>query len=206
MGTKCFWLEPTDKRALYLRRYVSSDAGGKCELSGIGCHNASVRIEDSPDEKDEEGYSQIVEVEPYLADPRWPAACACGYVFTDTDQRQLFQDTIYRRTDTGEVFPLRDAPPGAMYDAWWAARFWKGPDGRSLVVKLPNGTDWQVDGAANNCTMPDDHFQQKHHCWTRTGTPPLITVGNSFGPTCNAGAGSIQSGDYHGFLQNGVLT
>src|SRR6185436_107163 len=188
MGIK--WLEATDMRALYLRRYVYSGEGSTCQASGFGSHNAKIRIEDALDEKEEEGYSKIVEVDPYLTDSRWPAACACGYVFTEADERQIFQDTIYRRADTGEMFPLRDAPPGAMYDAWWAAKFWKGPDGRSLVVKLPNGMDWQIDGAANNCTMPDDRFQERHHCWVRVGTPPLITVGKTGGPTCSAGGGS----------------
>ncbi len=44
-----------------------------------------------------------------------------------------------------------------------------------------------------------------HKCWIRHGTPPDLTVDKN-GVTCNAGAGSILVGDYHGFLVNGRFT
>lgn len=201
MGIKCFWIEPTGTCALYLRRYVSREMA-QCPANSF--HNESVRIEDAPYETDAEGYGVGVALEPFLDDKRWPLRCSCGYEFGEADERQIFIDQLYRRADTGETFPLRDAPPGAMYDAWWAAKFWTGPDGRSLIVKLPNGMDWQIDGCANNCTMKDDPFQKQHHCWVRHGEPPNITVGKD-GVTCAAGSGSILSGDYHGFLVNGVF-
>jgi hypothetical protein len=52
---------------------------------------------------------------------------------------------------------------------------------------------------ASNCTLPGD---KKHHCWIRHGEVPNLTVDKA-GVTCAAGAGSIQAGDYHGFLRNG---
>lgn len=115
----------------------------------------------------------------------------------------------YRRVDTGEVFEhLASAPPGAMWDATWmhdckGGYFLGGPnsDGRFLVVRLPNGHDWCIDSRASNCTTPND---KTHRCWVRHGEPPNITVDKN-GKTCAAGAGSIQSGDYHGFLRNGEL-
>ena len=75
-------------------------------------------------------------------------------------------------------------------------------DGPQLVVILPNRQPWNIDSRASNCTMPYDY---EHRCWVRHGEPPNVTVDKN-GLTCAAGAGSIQSGDYHGFLQNGVLT
>jgi hypothetical protein len=54
---------------------------------------------------------------------------------------------------------------------------------------------------ASNCTMPNDML---HRCWVRHGNPPMITVDKN-GPTCGAGAGSILSGNWHGFLRNGEL-
>lgn len=74
-------------------------------------------------------------------------------------------------------------------------------DGRWLVVRLPNGHDWCIDSRCNNCTRPNDNA---HRCWIRHGEPPNITVDKN-GVTCSAGGGSIQSGDFHGFLRNGVL-
>jgi hypothetical protein len=116
----------------------------------------------------------------------------------------------YRRPDTGAIFDaLGSCPPGAMWDATWmhdcrGAYFLGGPntDGRFLVVRLPNGNDWCIDSRASNCTKPDD---EGHRCWIRHGDPPNLTVDKN-GITCDAGAGSIQSGNYHGFLRNGELT
>jgi hypothetical protein len=74
--------------------------------------------------------------------------------------------------------------------------------GPQLTVVCPNGGTWDIDSRASNCTMPYDYA---HRCWIRHGEPPALTVDKA-GVTCQAGAGSIQCGDYHGFLQNGVLT
>lgn len=70
-----------------------------------------------------------------------------------------------------------------------------------LHVVLPNGHWWDIDGRAANCTLPQD---KTHRCWVRHGTPPHITVDKN-GPTCSAGAGSILSDGYHGFLREGRL-
>lgn len=78
-----------------------------------------------------------------------------------------------------------------------------GPDGRVLIVILPDGHPWTIDSRANNCTLPND---DKHWCWVRTGRPEdgTLDVGKG-GLTCAAGAGSIATSRYHGFLRNGVL-
>jgi hypothetical protein len=171
----------------------------------MGTHDAMTRVEDQAVRTDADGNHESLEPAEFEGDARWPVTCACGYVFTASDVYQVFQNTLYLRSDTGSEIPLRDAPPGAMWDASWMSVLGRGADGRCLVVKCPNGREWVIDGQSSNCTMPDDHSQQKHHCWTRTGTPPVITVGKSYGPTCAAGGGSIQAGDYHGFLVNGVF-
>lgn len=75
-------------------------------------------------------------------------------------------------------------------------------NGPHLIVICPNGGTWNVDSRASNCTMPYDY---EHRCWIRHGIPPNVTVDKN-GNTCQAGAGSIKCGDYHGFLRNGVLT
>lgn len=111
----------------------------------------------------------------------------------------------WRRTDTGEVFlQLGDAPVGAIWDAYWMrdAGFSRtGPDGKYLVCRLPDGSDWCIDSRASNCTLPDD---DAHRCWARHGEAPHLTVDKD-GLTCHAGAGSIQVRTWHGFLRNGEL-
>jgi hypothetical protein len=91
-------------------------------------------------------------------------------------------------------------------DGSYAKRGWHNcVDGRHLNVMLPNGITWDVDSRASNCDMPNDVL---HRCWQRRFNPetetPKFTVGKDQ-PTCGAGAGSIQSGDYHGFLHDGAL-
>lgn len=75
------------------------------------------------------------------------------------------------------------------------------PCERHLHVVTPDGHWWDIDGRAGNCTMKDDKV---HHCWVRHGEPPLVTVDKQ-GVTCSAGAGSIQSSNWHGFLKDGEL-
>ncbi len=111
---------------------------------------------------------------------------------------------IYRRVDTGEIITdLASAPVGAMWFADWYKKRWNPQLEFSLIVKTPGG-DWHVDQQSFNCTMPEDVFQQRHHCWIIEGELPNITVSKN-GVTCGAGGGSILIGVYHGFLRNGFL-
>ncbi|MDA8332768.1 MAG: hypothetical protein M0027_16480 [Candidatus Dormibacteraeota bacterium] len=135
---------------------------------------------------------------PSSKDSHWPIACSCGYRFADDDAWQVFGEPIYRRRDNRELTTLRDAPDGAMWDAFWLDHR-KGDDGLSVMVRCPGGGDWWIDGRASNCTMPKD---QEHRCWVRHGEVPNLTV-DKRGKTCGAGGGSIIAGKYHGFLRNG---
>jgi len=78
--------------------------------------------------------------------------------------------------------------------------YWDNAEENDLIVILPNGMEWNIDSRASNCTLPND---RTHRCWHRTGTPPNITVTRG---GCPVGAGSIRSGNYHGFLRNGEFT
>jgi hypothetical protein len=109
---------------------------------------------------------------------------------------------LYCRVGGHVPFLLRDAMPGAMWDADWMPDRFKGPDGRCLVVVCPDGYQWMIDGQASNCTRPDD---SEHKCWVRHGEPPNITVDKN-GNTCQAGGGSIGTSGYHGFLRDGSFT
>ncbi len=193
---RCFLLEDVGKLRRYLRRYHDNCTapwtpfGGMTFLDEVPHQpRTMISLSDKPD--------GLVPRD----DPRWPKTCECGRDFVDTDHWQIFTDSVYRRSDTGEEHSLRTAPPGAMWDAWWYSDYLKGADGRCLVVVCPDRREWLIDGRAKNCTMPNDN---EHKCWVRHGEPPNITVDKN-GKTCAAGAGSIMTGTWHGFLRNGYL-
>lgn len=207
-GVKCFMLHETDRVWRYLRRYQTSTDKSACPH---GYHEARTLVgEIAGFTKDAEGYWQTpkaLESMPVNTDPRWPTKCEhCDYLFSGTDAYQVFDDHIMI-TDDGRSMTIRDAPPGAMWFADWLGDAWKGPDGHALMVRCPDGHDWAIDAQASNCTMKNDRgpFDKAHRCWVRHGTPPLITVDKN-GRTCGAGAGSIQTPRYHGFLRNGEFT
>lgn len=208
MGVAVFWLEPIGRARLSLRRY----ADGACPRGSY--HNAALPLFDVEERKVPDGdgprdwvYHHDGPQTPEDVFPtyEWPTHCACGYVFREDSTRQVFSDHLYKRVDTGEIQGLRawDRVPGAMWNAEWLATYdrYQGADGRCLHVVCPNGQTWCIDGPANNCTMPNDTI---HKCWVRHGEPPNITVDKN-GFSCAAGAGSIQAGDYHGFLRGGVF-
>lgn len=193
-------LTPTGRVDRRLRRYWSegkTSGESVCPIYG-SYHNAEFMLDVVPDS----GQASSEDAWP-KDDSRWPTCCDCGREFPDSAAKQLFVEHLWKR-DTGEEMRLRDAPPGAMYDADWMHDLPErcGPDGRCLMVVCPGGRTWQIDGRASNCTMPNDN---EHKCWCRHGEPPNLTVDKN-GKTCAAGAGSIQAGDYHGFLVNGVFT
>lgn len=228
---KCFWLEPVDPpmERFWLRRYRSSlreDEPCPKMPGQYSYHQAMTLVGDGPAHYEdrtysgtEKAYKVLVEdmQPPPRDDSRWPTLCICSFPFTPDDAWQLFSRQLYRRTDTGEVMTVEEAPVGALWNAWWMADvagkhavkdgvevggwLFANPDGLVIMCKTPGG-EWCIDSRANNCTMPNDN---NHHCWVRHGTPPDLHVDKN-GATCQAGAGSIQCRGYHGFLHNGHLT
>lgn len=215
-GIKVFWLEPVAMIERSLRRFKS---GNTCPLP-FGYHSISVPIgrdvrELPPKTPDEARYERSdPDPEDFAEDPRWPTHCDCGYAFTDEDRRQVNEERLYAALPTCDLYTLHKAPVGAMWDAWWMPSMWAGPDGVCLVVRTPGG-DWVVDDQASNCTrdqcVPDAEgrriFTRSHYCWVRHGDPRTGEIHvDKNGDTCDAGAGSILVGGYHGFLHNGYLT
>jgi hypothetical protein len=206
MSIKCFWLEPTDREQRYLRRYRSNVVPSVPECPGtMGYHDAMVAIEQAVETFDPVKMHWVDDgktPEDYKDDPRWPTQCVCGYQFQPSDQWQLFGSHIYKRVDTGEEMTLRDAPEGAMWDATWyhGVPQWCGDDGRAIICRVPTNHDWHIDGTCSNCTRP----KEEHKCWVRHGDPPNLTVDKN-GNTCAAGAGSVLTSTWHGFLRNGEL-
>jgi len=190
MPIQCFMLEPTFHAFRCLRRFTDHE-DAPCPLTTWG-HDAQVPIEDGDVLLTPEGYWRIHPEEHPRDDPRWPTYCACSYGFNVNDEWQLSGDRIYVRAGTNERYSLKfnsphAAPAGAMWYAPWFGEPWQGPDGKTLMVRLPSGHDWCVDGPSSSGGG-----------WTRTGTVPNITAMPSIWDRRPNG--------YHGWLQNGVLT
>jgi hypothetical protein len=204
-GVTCFFLTPIARVRLRLRRYSFKD-NRPC-VNGHDYHNAEATLydEDQPLDKNR----THGDLHPH-DDPAWPKSCdRCDYEFVDEDHWQLNPDRLYESSADHKPMTIHEAPPGAMWYADWYSENFKGPDGRCLVVRCPNGHDWIIDSQASNCTKPDD---KEHNCWYREGTPPNITIVHPHPKSCRAGAGSIGIGSpdkgdyYHGFLRGGKLT
>jgi hypothetical protein len=183
----CFLIEPTHDYRVLLRRLSSS--GRACRVRGEwGCEGANVLGVETHDEPPCVG-DDLAKFPHDTAS--WPRACDhCERAFDADDAWQVFYECVYRRADgtPGEHY-LRSLAPGAMYDATWLERH-RGPDGRSLILQLPDGRPWHVDGPSTN-----------GHGWTRTGDAPRITARPSI-----LTHGTPERPGYHGWLTDGVLT
>jgi hypothetical protein len=222
--TACYLVEYTDQQRVSLRRFGFGPSKQEPDRhacpsrpdSGswrFGCDASSAAFATVPLEWETEGgYRKAVPDWPH-DDPHWPDRCGfCGEPFEHAEMWQTNGDPLMRVTEVvpgtavevGDEYALSELPPGAMWLDPFPRRWDVGFDGRALSVKLPDNHVWQVDGEATNCTRRGD---RTHRCWLREGEPPYVTVGNHPDDlTCSAGAGSIASPGYHGFLQNGVLT
>lgn len=181
---ECFLLVPTNRAVRGLRRYLGPPEG-VCTANRIGYHNASIDC-------------KAVYVNPSLdqtvhapaqhrgrGDPPWPERCLCGYQFRVGDPRQVWLQRLYARADLPEYeCTLAAAPVGAMWDAVWMLSGWRGTDGHSWTVRLPNRTDWTIDGPGTSGGR-----------WSRTGEAPLLVVT----PSIAAGDAGMD-GYYHGYL------
>lgn len=186
-----------------------------------GIHNAETPLPDRPGVIPT-GYlsSDLYGKVEDFPEAMWPTKCNdCGAPVPALDttpavvgqegihlaERQLYVDSLY---DT----PSGDLEPGYLWWAWWMHT--KGDDGKircmywdncvdprgHLHALVPSGETWDIDSRANNCTRKDDRI---HRCWIRIGEPPNIDVGKAGGDTCSAGAGSIGTPKWHGFLTKG---
>lgn len=207
MSWQCYLLQATGHYRRFLRRFAYK-AGSSCPDGKI--HDAMVFL-DVVDHQEPSGDSWPHD------DPRWPKTCEkCGYEFKPGDEWQLLHQELFRLPDGREV-TLDEAPAGGMMEApwylgegvtledlkakpnlWGMSSQWRdksverGSPLAPIVVKLPDGTPWCYMQGATNGAGRSDGWRSG---WDFTGEPPNIT--------CSP---SIASGDYHGFLRNGVLT
>lgn len=172
--------------------------------TGRGAHEASAVVPGLPAD-----YTELVKVvhadDFFDREEMWPKTCAyCDFAFSPcTREGGSWRSLGPRRTyDT----PSGDPEVGDLFYVLceYPDRCWTNCSGRHLHVIVPDGTDWDIDSRAGNCTLKEDRI---HRCWVRTGDPELgepVTVGKG-GLTCDAGGGSILTRSYHGFLTGGEL-
>ncbi len=192
-AVECFWVEPTGKALRTLRRYSDAE-NGECPAhpGAYSHHDVSVEIGADfdviwNDEPDGARYVAALSVEDFGDDPRWPTHCTCGYEFRLDDHWQVNQEPVYAGADGREAWTSpahgRKPTPGAMFDTFWRPELRKA-DGRAISVVCPDGQVWCIDDQATGGGY-----------WERHGEAPRLTV-----------TPSIMTGDYHGFLTDGVLT
>jgi hypothetical protein len=175
---QCFMAEPSG----YVNQTLTSWAwvdDTPCPLktgSSEGAHEAEIVVTETADALIEDN------------DPRYPTHCACGYEFQPADEHYSVGRIIYKRPDAPDQLMLQgNLPPGAMLWSDW--KHSKGSiyheqrgGGPHLHVMTPGGM-WDLDSIASNGPG-----------WKWSGTPPNVTA-----------LPSIITGDYHGWLRDGVL-
>jgi hypothetical protein len=213
---KCFYTQPNGRKQIKLRRWVNDATPGSnhwhradvvlvvLDASGVVVENPRALPLDVI-ELIAADAATVEDVLPLCKD-FIPHKCAgCGFNLTEEnssfyrDRNELFNGRL-----PGEEFALNNMPPGAIYrlthlEGPNGDPRYCGTDGRSFGAICPDGTHWYIDGPCSNCTSPND---KTHKCWVRHGEPPNFTVDKN-GHTCSAGAGSIQTPTWHGFLVDG---
>lgn len=191
----CFWIEPAGLISIYLRRYSARDLINPCLGESWDYHNANTKIGELLSTNNLEDRGRICHDNHPHDDLRWPKKCdKCDYLFTPEDKYQLFTCDLYINPVTGEIKDLNHWEAGAMYNAWWykdLGKNWQGPDGLSLMIKLPN-TEWFVDGPSTG--------SKDESCWSRIGDPK--TPGNV---TARPSILYTNTPRFHAWLTNGKL-
>lgn len=207
MGVECFVIQIGEESRRSLRRYCKD----RRDCPERSYHNATVPLGEHALVRSDDGAIDWIDPDSYLTHPAWPTHCSCGYEFTEADERQVNQDPIYVALDGRGEWTLSEAPPGAMWEAWWVGDWARvnGGAGPAWVFKLPNGAEFMPGQGASNC----DRKGEDHDCWCVHGEAPMLTIDKTPEPgrsTCTAGGGSIwsrqgQPNDWHGFVTAGEL-
>jgi hypothetical protein len=225
---RCFWTAPNGRGSIALRRYRSNADHKVPECpTGWGYHNAETPIGDGAyglrPWKHGRGLVWTAldfstEPHDYAADQRWPTACACGYTFTDDDERQIFTEALYVGSPDGVARGQRDLAVGAVFRSdWWGdhwdppaysgaanptnATFRRGPDGMILTVVVPRNpdgtgtTDWCVDQHSNSGAF-----------WERNTIATDLKPGDFVPLHCNPSIFVFAPIGFHGWLHNGEIT
>lgn len=216
------WLRECGMRAV-LRVFWGDDCADCIGSGSKGYHNAEIHLVDSnrigdfdlggsPSDHPEQCWPRACDHCSAPVPPTTKIPCMCGdpncSAVRTTPSRQVHHRRMYS-TPSGEVID-RPAIGDAWLADWWhhddgSCGIWSNCDGKHVIVKLPGGVEFDAMSRASNCTMKDD---RSHRCWRVHGnleTGAGLTFDKN-GLTCNAGAGSIQLGNWHGYVKQGFIT
>ncbi len=139
----------------------------------------------------------------------------CGLAANEDWHGSSSMGHLWRRPDRPDELERKpDAfGPGAIWKAKWLGDLprivwhWDNwPETEFPISIMTPGGVWMPQSRASNCTMPEDRL---HRCWCLHGTMPDTLTADKTpepgGSTCAAGAGSILTNGWHGFLRNGEL-
>lgn len=193
----CYWIEPAGRVTIHLRRYRrSADPGNQRCPSRYGYCTVYQLVGEAPSTNDE-GCPNRVSREPDAtyprSDPRWPTHCPCGYEFVPADGWQVTTEDVYRDPLTGEEKDRDEWAYGAVYRASWFEDHWKGPDGISIVIRVPDANgryrDWSPDSPSTSGTP-----------WSRQGDPRVPGQ-----LSCQPSILMQHGHRFHAFITNGVI-
>lgn len=187
-GTPLFIAEPVGTCRLVLRRFrYGQDAGDHG-------HDASVVIAEEAAETapNADGTRSVTDDRIPHDDPRWPARCDCGEIFTADDRRQVNEIPWYEGGGHRFAWGIGswDGPAGALIRAPW-----RDQEGRpaAWIVFLPNGTTWCTDDRASG-----GQRTELGPYWNVTGTAPDLTVSPSIWD-------QTPGNGWHGWIRAGHL-
>lgn len=181
-GWRLFMTTPSGFCQRTLRRF---GAGGHGNCPKTGYHNAEVVID-----------PQFLSSEPergemkgeYADDVRWPKQCHCGYNFHPEDNWQVNVERLHAGAPDGKLYRLRELPPGAVWRASWMednAKTYGNARGEVWAVQMPCMIEFIIYAKGED-----------GRGWDVRGELPGITVSPSI----------HQIGEYHGYIQDGVIS
>ncbi len=206
MTLQCTMIEPVGKYKEYVVLWDGDGCPGRLHSARLNVGPCAIDDREPPPLADmpewEGACERCGEAIPWRTAVKTPHGCGDPTCMTSSLKRSAGTRVTWST-------PSGKPEPGSMFWQYWnvgenhhCSGNWDGCQGPHLIAVCPNGSEWDIDSRAANCTMKDE---RTHRCWIRSGEPPMVTAGKA-GHTCTAGAGSIQAGDYHGFLQNGSFT
>jgi hypothetical protein len=185
LAVRSFLVEMAPRVRRVLRRYQGLELGWRCGPRQR--HEANATLDEVHQALDD---PRRIHAEPDVSDyDGWPDRCECAacpvegrYVFKPGDMRAVMHERLGVRTDTGETVLFYMPPPGAVMD-WTVYHPWSHypaldrryqappPDGRGIVIGLPDGGLWWV-----------DRLGDQGERWARSGELDRLTVTQTAGP------------------------
>lgn len=226
---KTFWLEPTGRHKVWLNR---ANWDTKCSAhDGLSC-TAKALIGDVAESP--KNWQDLIGVDKTDPRWPTKCACGYEFKPED-DYFVNSKEYYKRGDTGEELLLEDAPVGATWHARGYVGNEFSGPDGLAVHCKTPGGVwniDSRANNCTSpckhcnvsyshhdpkTCTNPGDGKSQytvgayedgvpDHKCWIRHGAPSeaMLTVDKQ-GVTCQAGAGSILCGKYHGFLRCGYL-